>query len=109
MRNVAVEHSEQDSREIDELEFVEYLEELPTKPPDAPEKPLAPEVRELMAQSVLRVLEAQKQADAFGTDPDEAWKWLPALFGLPVEPEVEELKALPWASNCLLGPKATLR
>ncbi|MCA9121498.1 MAG: rhomboid family intramembrane serine protease [Planctomycetaceae bacterium] len=75
------------------------LEELPTKSHHAEEKPPSPAVRELLAQSERRVLEARRQADAFGNEaPDEAWKWLPAMFGLPVEHEVNELGSRPWAT-----------
>ena len=74
------------------------FEQLPRQP-QAPGQPreLPAKVREAMA-----VADAQREADRArggefgGESPEEAWKWVPAMLGLPVEHEVHPVRTLPW-------------
>ena len=77
---------------FDPHEFVQ----LPRRPQEH-KRELPAKVREAMA-----VADAQREAERarggeFGEEaPDEAWKWLPAMLGLPVEHDVHPVQTLPW-------------
>lgn len=64
----------------------------PGQPRELPAK-----VREVMA-----IADAQREAERarggeFGSEsPEEAWKWIPAMLGLPVEHDVHPVRTLPW-------------
>lgn len=59
--------------------------ELPTK------------VREAMAIADAKREAEQARGGEFGSEsPEEAWKWIPAMLGLPVEHEVHPVRTLPW-------------
>lgn len=76
------------------------FEQLPAQPPKPdvdPRKRLPEKVREAMAMADLRVDEARHRGGDFGAEaPEETWKWLPALFGMPVEHEVNPVRCWPW-------------
>jgi membrane associated rhomboid family serine protease len=43
-------------------------------------------------------LEQLKEKGVTDSAPDETWKWIPALFGFPVEAEVNPVTRLPWVT-----------
>ncbi|MBP85789.1 MAG: hypothetical protein CMJ64_03585 [Planctomycetaceae bacterium] len=55
-------------------------------------------VREWKALSDQRVLEMKAENPFSDESPDEAWQWLPAMLGLPVEHDVDPLQSRPWAT-----------
>ena len=64
--------------------------------PQAPER-LSEKAREQMALLQLQTAEEERQADdPAERAPPEWWKWLPGIFGLPVEYETPALRAKPW-------------
>lgn len=71
-------------------------ERLPAPPP-APAETLSPHAR--TAAALLRVEMLARRADDesefSGEMPDEWWKWIPALFGLPVEQQAPGMTRLP--------------
>jgi membrane associated rhomboid family serine protease len=74
------------------------LEKLPKAPPEPSEKkPLPQEAREKIA-----IAEAEAVGKRAGRDddpltgPEETWKWIPGLFGMPVECGVAPVSHLPW-------------
>jgi membrane associated rhomboid family serine protease len=76
----------------------EELDKLPEAPPAPSEEETLPEeVRERIAvaeaEGVAR--RAERQDDAF-LGPEEKWKWIPALLGMPVECGVAAVKCWPW-------------
>ncbi len=77
-----------DSREYDKMPVV----------PHQPEPDLPPAVREMMAiEAVTRIAEEGRtagQSDA----PDEWWKFIAGLFGLPVEYDAAPPEQPPWAT-----------
>jgi membrane associated rhomboid family serine protease/Zn-finger nucleic acid-binding protein len=77
------------------------FEAMPALPPPAPPKPETPRaLREAVALAQVEA-EAQRQAEA-----PPGWddlRNLPALFGLPVEVETNELRRQPWATLLTAG------
>jgi membrane associated rhomboid family serine protease len=75
------------------------LESIPRQPPpQAPEqeeKSFSPKVREKLALWKLEQSKAAYEARDTGP-PDEAWKWLPAILGIPVEVNAPVLSRRPW-------------
>jgi len=72
------------------------------------EKPggdLHPEARLAEAKLGLELdgMRAEQAATARGDAPDEKWKWLPALLGMPVEVDAPRLKKTPVVTWALLG------
>lgn len=52
---------------------------------------------EILASADVERLAAQARGGAFGSEaPQERWKYLPALLGMPVEYETSALRQLPW-------------
>lgn len=50
-------------------------------------------------------LEQLKQVDQTANEPDENWKWIPAMFGFPVESEIQSLRRQPfftWSLGILI-------
>ena len=80
----------------------EEFEQLPAQPPkpkEAASERLPEKVREAMAMAELKVDEARHRGGDFGGEaPEETWKWLPALFGMPVEHEVNPVRCWPWVT-----------
>jgi membrane associated rhomboid family serine protease len=72
------------------------FEDFSIVPPNQPH-PLPLETREAIAIEEMRRDTERRRGPDFGADegPDESWKWIPALFGLPVE-ENSSNDALPW-------------
>jgi hypothetical protein len=66
------------------------------------DKDLPQAAREVIAlYKVQRIAEqARTEADA-DPMPDETWKTVPALFGLPVEMDSDPLAHIPWATLSL--------
>jgi len=72
---------------------------LPTTPPASISEPeLTPQARE--AAALVKVDEIRKQYEESdgGGAPDEAWKWLPGILGLPVECGVPAAGTRPWVT-----------
>jgi Zn-finger nucleic acid-binding protein len=58
---------------------------------------LPEKAREQIALMQLKTLEAKERGTGFGEEsPDEEWKWIPAMFGLPVEFDVNPIRFWPW-------------
>jgi membrane associated rhomboid family serine protease len=87
------------------FDAAEY-EAIPSGPPPPhvlgeinPSK-MTPEAREKLAMAeVKRIADEARAQDA---SPDEDWKSLPAIFGMPVELDAPPLLRTPWAT-CLLS------
>lgn len=76
---------------------------LPKAEPASPKegnKPLPPELAQKMA--LHRVEQIRRRANESKTCPDETWKYVPALFGIPVEFDDEVTRCTPWATLILL-------
>jgi len=72
---------------------------LPTTPPASISEPeLTPQARE--AAALVKVDEIRKQYEESdgGGAPDESWKWLPGILGLPVECGVPAVGTRPWVT-----------
>lgn len=78
------------------------MEQLPEPPaPPAPEQ-LPEKARELLAMERLRIdSERHWATDADEAQPTEDWKWIPGIFGMPVEIDAEPLRHVPWLSISL--------
>jgi membrane associated rhomboid family serine protease/Zn-finger nucleic acid-binding protein len=79
------------------------FEALPAAPPKPAEPELPLEAREKVAVAQIRFLEERAKgaeiAEEFGEEaPEEPWKWIPAMFGLPVEEETSPLRSWPWVT-----------
>ncbi len=83
---------------FDPDEFAQ-LPAAPPKPKEDPRQQLPQKAREAMAMAELKLDEARRRGGDFGGEaPDETWKWLPALFGMPVEHEVNPVRCWPWVT-----------
>ncbi len=73
-------------------------------PPAPPPQALSPQVREAFARYQLEIDERRRRGPEIGRDdgPEETWKWIPALFGLPVE-EDSSLASWPWLTWALVA------
>ena len=74
------------------------MEKLPEVPPSpAEEEALPEEAREGLAVAEAEAVahEAQRDDDAI-LGPEEKWKWIPGLLGMPVECGVAVVKGWPW-------------
>ena len=74
------------------------FEDLPAIPPPPP-KPnpnegVSMEAREAIAR--MKLMEIREHIKDFQTVPEEHWKFIPALFMLPVEFDTNPLRHLPW-------------
>ena len=83
------------------------LQRFPKPPPQDPRGPLPEKVREAMAMADLRRLETESRGNDFGENsPDEVWKTVPALLGLPVETDVNPVRCWPWVTWGLVAAMA---
>jgi membrane associated rhomboid family serine protease len=73
---------------------------LPKVPPKPVEKPLPPEIVQLLALRQLE--EARRQARDNKGAPDGGWKYIPALLGVPVEFDAEQLSSVPYVTWSLM-------
>jgi membrane associated rhomboid family serine protease/Zn-finger nucleic acid-binding protein len=64
------------------------------------ESTMSPEAREKLALARVKEIAEQSQATA---GPDEEWKTIPGLFGLPVEMESTPSSVIPWATYITTG------
>lgn len=74
------------------------FEQLPHQPQDTSQPRVLPaKVREAMAIADSQRAAERARGGEFGSEsPEEAWKWIPAMLGLPVEHEVHPVRTLPW-------------
>lgn len=76
------------------------LEQLPEAPAPIEEKPIPQEIKEQIAvaeaERVAERAEAEEEDLLLG--PADKWKWIPALFGMPVETKVPALRTWPWVT-----------
>jgi len=66
------------------------------------------ELRGREALALHKVRQIAEQARAADPAPDEGWKTIPALFGFPVESEVNPITCWPWATWSLAAVIATV-
>jgi membrane associated rhomboid family serine protease/Zn-finger nucleic acid-binding protein len=71
----------------------------PGEPGEMDEKDLPQAAREALA--IYKVQQMAEQARAEDPTPDEDWKTVPAIFGLPVEMDSDPLAHVPWATLSL--------
>lgn len=73
---------------------------LPAQPVPAVEPEIPERAREIMAIAAVEQIadRAARESGAGAPAPDEMWKYLPALFGMPVEYETSILSRLPWVT-----------
>jgi membrane associated rhomboid family serine protease/Zn-finger nucleic acid-binding protein len=72
----------------------------PREPGEVDEKDLPQAAREALALYKVQQI-AEQAREETGPMPDEGWKTVPALFGLPVEMEADPLARVPWVSLSL--------
>jgi membrane associated rhomboid family serine protease len=73
------------------------FEALPAQPTPPPAPEMSDEAREIMATTAAQQIAEQYRHSGDGAAaPGEMWKYLPALFGMPVEYETSILARLPW-------------
>jgi Zn-finger nucleic acid-binding protein len=72
-------------------------DDLPAIPPPPQEDQLPAKAREALALAQVEHIAEVARGGDFGRElPDEKWKLIPAVFGLPVEQDVTPLQRLPW-------------
>ena len=77
-------------------------EVVPALPPPPEEPPLPREARELLALHQVELIAERARGGELGAEPpDEAWKVLPGIFGLPVEHEGHPLERVPYLTWAL--------
>jgi membrane associated rhomboid family serine protease len=78
------------------------LRALPRDPNHVHDEELSLKARE---QAALLALQTQEEEEAASTaeSPPEGWRWLPAIFGLPVECDAPLLKGKPWLTWSIAG------
>lgn len=64
----------------------------------AAEHPLPPQIREALALEKVAELAQQARSSWTGADPDEWWKYLPGLLGMPVEYGDLPMHRMPYAT-----------
>jgi len=86
---------------FDPQEFEQFPAQV--HPPSDRER-LPEKVREQMALMELQQDAERARGGDFGTQgPEESWKTIPAVFGLPVEHEVNPIRCWPWMTWGLSG------
>ncbi|MDQ7820543.1 MAG: rhomboid family intramembrane serine protease [Armatimonadota bacterium] len=77
-------------------------EQIPPAPA-ADEQPLPPAAREVLATARAEA-EAARPPRQFGWDaPEQLWKYLPALLGMPVEYDRQTFRTVPWMTWVLVA------
>lgn len=73
---------------------------LPAQPAPPAEPEMPERAREIMAIAAVEQIADRSAREGGGgaPAPDEMWKYLPALFGMPVEYETSILSRLPWVT-----------
>ena len=77
-----------------EYELVPTMEQLPTTFIAS----LPPEARERYAMLEVAAIQERHDRDSEGDAPDEDWKYIPALFGLPVKYHGRMADTIPWVT-----------
>ncbi len=77
---------------FDPMEF----ESFPAHPAPPPEREMSQDAREIMAIAEVQRIADQHRRDGGSAAPEEMWKYLPAILGMPVEYESSVLTRLPW-------------
>jgi len=88
-------------------------EALPERLDKTPKKEVLPQkAREAIALAKLESIREEGMGSDWGNDlPEESWKWIPALLGMPVEHEEHYYNRLPlvtWALAVLIGVASVL-
>ncbi|MGH2437681.1 MAG: zf-TFIIB domain-containing protein, partial [bacterium] len=71
------------------------LDTLPANPTPQADRPMPQEAREVMAIAEVQRIAAQYKHDPGSAAPEEKWKYLPAILGMPVEYDNAILTRLP--------------
>lgn len=83
-----------DAREFEQLPAVaEQPKPLQAIPLEARER-LA--VAQIQHRAEMPQWEAPEGGGLGGAPPEEPWKWIPAVFGLPVESDIAPVRSIPW-------------
>jgi len=83
-----------------EYESIPPAPPKPREPGEVDDKDLPPAAREALALYKVQQIAEQARAEE-DTMPDEGWKTVPAIFGLPVEMDSDPLARVPWATLLL--------
>jgi len=66
------------------------------------DRQLPEKAREQIALAQIRLAERRTAGGRFGEEPpEELWKWIPALFAMPVEYDANSLRRWPWVTWAL--------
>jgi Zn-finger nucleic acid-binding protein len=81
----------------------EEREKLPARAaPPAAKEDLSEEAREKIGLMRLKTHREKQRSEGSGGDlPEEGWMWVPALLGLPVMCDAEEVRSRPWLTWAL--------
>jgi len=79
------------------------LEQFPPKPPQpSPDEQLPEKVREQIALAEVKLVGERARAEESElTGPEETWKWIPGVLGMPVESGVHPVRTWPWLTWAL--------
>jgi membrane associated rhomboid family serine protease len=69
-----------------------------TTPPTSTKSKFSPEAREAIAMVEVDKIRREREESESQGAPEETWKWLPGLFGLPVECGVPTVGTRPWVT-----------
>ncbi|HEV8353877.1 MAG TPA: rhomboid family intramembrane serine protease [bacterium] len=71
---------------------------LPARPLPAPEPEMPQEAREILALERVRALREEAEEQWGAAEPEEWWKYVPGLLGMPVEYGDQAVRVTPWAT-----------
>ncbi|HEY3248812.1 MAG TPA: rhomboid family intramembrane serine protease [bacterium] len=71
---------------------------LPALPPPAPESEMPQQAREILALERVRELREDAEQQWGAAEPDEWWKFVPGVLGMPVEYGDQAVRITPWAT-----------
>jgi membrane associated rhomboid family serine protease len=60
------------------------------------DRPSSPSAREAIAIAEVRMVAERANRQDDDGSPDETWKWLPAMLGMPVETDAPAVRCWPW-------------